>query len=125
MDMAPLVELVGVQPVRAYDKGSLDQFVIAAQHERTRLHEALRAASERRTVAEQRVAEVANVRLRLATMVEETQRLVAQLKRENERAVAAILAAAEAEADALVSAARVEVPFQEQPRVELTVVPAG
>ena len=123
--MAPFVELIGAQPVRAYDKSSLDEFVIAAQHERDRLNAALDHAKGRIALAEQRIADAADVRLRLASMVEETQKLVVQLKRDNDRAVTAILAAAEAEAEALLASARADVSLGEQPKVELTVVPAS
>lgn len=138
MDVPPLVELLAVQPVRAYDKTSLDQFVIAAEHERERLQAALDRAVQRRAIAEQGIADGAQMKTRLSEMIEETQRLVIRLKRENERAVAAILAAAEAEADALVARRRAEISLfapiargaehtssADPVEVDLTVLPAG
>ncbi len=111
VDEEPFVELVAVQPVRAYDKSSLDQFVIAAEHERERLQEALDQATRRRAVAEHRRSEAAKRRTRFIELIEETQRLVVELRRENERAVAAILRAADVEAEALAAARRAEKPL--------------
>ena len=130
--MSSLLDLVAAQPMRAYDKSSLEQFVIAAEHERDRLQEALDRANRRREAAERRIADTTDARARLSTMVEETRRLVSRLRHDNERAVAAILDAAEAEARALVAAARADVRSpaehtpepQPQSKAGLTVLPA-
>jgi len=100
MDSAPLTSMLGMGAVHAYDKASLERFLVAATLERNRLCAALEEARQRRDVAQQAFLRAADLEGQLRDIVVATQQDLAARREATQREVEAVLAAAELEAAA-------------------------
>ena len=100
MDPVPLTSMLGLGAVGAYDKASLERFLVAATLERNRLCAALDDARQRRDDARDELLRATDLEGQLRDIVLAAQHNLAAKREATQREVEAILAAAELEAAA-------------------------